>query len=85
MDFRQQCLKRKQEISDFFTEDVTNYVYNETTRYAQQHLATYEDYLREHKYARENSSKLNPLKKEEINPLLAVIIFICLVTFPTIN
>ena len=69
----------------FFTQEVKELIYKETTRYAEQQLAASEQYLEQHKYARGHSWKKNPMRIEEVDPLLAIIILMGLVSFPTIR
>ena len=79
----------KQEPIDFFnlfiTTDVKNLIFNETTRYAEQILAATETFLEEHKYARGNAWRKHPMTREETEPLLAIIILMGLVGFPTVR
>ena len=69
----------------FFTHEVKELIYRESTRYAEQQLAASEEYLEQHKHARGHSWKKNPVKIEEVDPLLAIIILMGLVSFPTIR
>ena len=67
----------------FFTENVKDLIYRETTLYAEQDIRDTEAHLQEHKHARENQWKHNPMNREEVNVLLSVLIVMGVVGFPT--
>ena len=67
----------------FFTEEVKELIFRETTRYAEQDLEANKQYLEDHKYARGNQWKHNPMKREEVDILLGVLIVMGVVGFPT--
>ena len=69
----------------FFNETVKNIIHNETNRYAEQVLTESESYLDDHPHARGHDWIRNPLKKEEINPFIAVIICMGIVGLPTLR
>ena len=69
----------------FFSDNVKKLIHLETTRYAEQQLAASEEYLQEHRHARGHSWTKNPMTIEEVDPLLAVLILMGLVNYPTIR
>jgi hypothetical protein len=60
-------------------------IYEEYVKYASQYLEDKEEYLNDHKYARANDLKRNPIRREEINTLLAIIITMGKLGYPTIR
>ena len=69
----------------FFTSEVKRLIFTETTRYAEQRIASSEQYLESHKHARGNQWRKSPMAFEEVNPFLGVIILMGLINFPTIR
>ena len=69
----------------FFTKDVKKLIHEQTTKYAEQHISNSRTYLQEHKYARGNHWIKNPMVFKEIDALLAILILMGLVNFPTIR
>ena len=49
------------------------------------HLQQAKAYLEDHKHARGNAWKRHPLKEEEVNPFLSIILLMGLVSFPTVR
>ncbi len=69
----------------FFTPEVIELIFNETTRYAEQQLAASKDYLDTHPHARGHDWLKRPMKKEEVEILLALLITMGVIGYPTIR
>ena len=69
----------------FFTPEVKKLIHVETTRYAEQRISNSQTHLQQHKHARAHAWIKNPMKPEEVDPFLAIIILMGLVGFPTIR
>ena len=69
----------------FFTPDVKEHIHTETCRYAQQQLEINEEYLQQHTHARAHEWKRNPMKLEEVNTFLSILIVIGVLGFPTLR
>ena len=65
----------------FFTSEVKNLIYTETVRFAKQELASSKEYLDEHHHEHSNEWRRNPMDRNEINPLLAIIITMAVVGY----
>ncbi len=71
----------------FFTPEL---ILNETTRYAEQELAGSQDFPETHPHARghdwlKRPMKKRPMKKEEVEVLLALLITMGVIGYPTIR
>ncbi len=64
----------------FFTPEVIELIFNETTRYAEQQLAASKDYL-----ARGHDRIKRQMRKEEVEVLLALLITMGVIGYPTIR
>ena len=60
-------------------------VYIETVEYAEQEIASNAAYLQEHPHARGNEWIKHPMTREEVNPLLSILITMGVVGFPTLR
>ena len=69
----------------FFTPEVKKLIHVETTRYAEQRISNSQTHLEQHEHARAHAWIKNPMKLEEVDPFLAIIILMGLVGFPTIR
>ena len=69
----------------FWSSEVNNLIYTETIRHGEQQLQESENYLIQHKHARGNVWRRNPLLPEEVDPLVAIIILMGLVNYPTVR
>ena len=57
----------------------------ETCKYAEQKIHQNADHLRQHKEARGNQWKRNPMKREEVNPFLAIILTMGIIGYPRVR
>ena len=69
----------------FFTSEVKNLIYTETVRYAEQILTSSETHLNEHPKACKHEWIRTPMRREEVDPLLAIIITMGIMGFPTLR
>ena len=69
----------------YFTSAVKDLIHMETVRYAEQELASMETYLDDHPNARGHDWRRNPMKREEVDPLLAIIITMGVVGYPSVR
>ena len=60
-------------------------IYTETVGFAEQGLASSEKYLDKHRHAHDNDLRKNPMDRNEVNPLLAIIITKGVVGYPTLR
>ena len=72
-------------FEQFFTPEVNNLIYTEMVKFAEQQIASSEEYLDEHHHARGNEWKRNPMERNEVNPLLAIIITMGVIGYPTLR
>ena len=57
----------------FFSAEIKELIYVETTRFAEQEIHAGKDYLDEHRYARGNDWRRKPMTRDEVDPLLAIL------------
>lgn len=69
----------------FFTPEVKDIIYSETTRFAEQQLSANSEYLNSHPYSRGHDWLRNPMRREEVDPLLAILLTMGLLGFPTLR
>ena len=72
-------------FNQFFTSDVKDLIYKETTRFAEQELTSSIEYLQEHPHARGNEWKRCPMERREIDPFLSIIITMGIVGYPSLR
>ena len=60
-------------------------IYTETVRFAEQELASFEEYLNKHRHACGNEWKRNRMDRNEVNPVLAIIVTMGVVGYPTLR
>ena len=79
----------KKEPIDFFnlfvTENIKDHIYSESTKYAGQFLQDKADHLAQHKHARANDLKKQPIQRGEINTLLAIVLTMGILGYPSIS
>ena len=66
-----------------FDNNIKDLIFSETSRYAEQKTKATENYLDQHKHALGNKWRSCPMKREEVDPLLAILIIIGVVGYPT--
>ena len=54
-------------------------------RFAEQELASSKEYLDECRHVRDNDWRRNPMDRNEVNPLLAIIITMGVIGYPTLR
>lgn len=69
----------------FITEDIKNNIYEESTKYASQYLEDNAQYLEQHKHARANDLKKRPMERSEVNIMLAIILTMGIIGYPSIR
>ena len=69
----------------FFTPEVKNLIYTESVRYTEQILTSSKAHLNQHPKARRHEWIRTPMRREEIDPLLAIIITMGIMGFPTVR
>ena len=69
----------------YFTSAVKDLIYVETVRHAEQALASNETYLRDHPNTHGHDWRRNPMKHEEVDPLLAITITMGVVGYPSVR
>ena len=72
-------------FSQFFTSEVKDLIFTEMVRFAEQELASSEEYLDMHRHACGNDWKRKPMARNEVNPFLAIIITMGVVGYPTLR
>ena len=69
----------------FFTPEVVDIIYIQSSLYAEQQHHTHKDYLDHHPHARAHDWVRNPLKRSEIEPLLAILLTMGVLGFLTLR
>lgn len=69
----------------FFTPELIDIIFSETTRYAEQQLADNDHYLNAHPHARGHDWLKHPMEREEVEPLLAIFLTMGILGFPTLR
>ena len=69
----------------FFSNDVKDQIVTQTCKYAEQKITENSEYLQQQKEARGNQWKKKTMKREEIHPLLAIILTMGIVGYPRVR
>ena len=72
-------------FSLFFTSEVKDLIYTETVRYAEQILTSSEAHLNDLPKAHRHEWIRIPMQREEVDQLLAIIITMGIMRFPTVR
>ena len=80
-----QSLQEPIDFFHLFTEEVKNNVFIETCKYADQKTQQNAEYLQNHKEARGNQWLKKPMKIEELNPLVAILLTMGIVGYPKVR
>lgn len=81
-------MRGKQPVDFFnllFDNEIKTILYDETSRHAKQYIEEYKEYLAEHKDARAHDWKRKPMVPKEVDALLAIIISMGVVGYPTLK
>ena len=68
-----------------FDEEVKNLIHTQTTLYAEQYMRKKREHLEQHPKARANDWQRNPMTPKEVDILIAVLIGMGIVGYPTIR
>lgn len=66
-----------------FDTNVKDLIFHETSRFSEQETIAIQEHLDQHKHARGNKWRNSPMRREEVDPLLAILIIIGVVGYPT--
>ena len=69
----------------FFDQDVKKLVHTQSTLYADQYMTKNEEYLSQHPNARPHDWKKNPMTPKEVDVILAMLIGMGIVGYPTVR
>ena len=72
-------------FNHFFTSEGKDLIYTETVRFAEREVASSEEYLDKYCHVRGNEWRRNPIERNEVIPLLAIIITMGVVGYPTLR
>ena len=69
----------------FINNEVKDLIYRESTKYADQQLASKASFLEAHKHARANDLKKHPMDRNEVEPLLAMLLTMGVMGYPSVR
>ena len=69
----------------YFNENVREHIHRETTRYAKQYMAMNATFLQEHPQARAHDWVRHPMTLKEVDVVIALLIAMGLVGYPTLR
>ena len=69
----------------FFNNEVKDLIHTETTRYADQRLTNNAAFLETHKHARGHDFRKHPMERNEVGPLLAMLLTMGVLGYPSIR